>query len=539
MTMLSRQEFNVLGRQDLYTCIQLVCMTLNPGEEFQENWHIELMASELMAIYRGENRRVIFNLPPRNLKSICISVAFVAWVLGLDPTRRFLVVSYGMELAEKLARATRTIMQTDWYKAMFPGTLLSAARTASHDFETTKGGGRMAASRGGPITGRGAHFIIVDDPLKSDEAQNDNAREAVNEWLRSTLTSRSDKKKTSAFILAMQRLHADDLTGDQLKTGTWRHVCLPAVAPEDRLLNFPTPWGERWVFWPAGEALHPEREPLEVLAEIRAMQGEFHYNAQFLQNPIPRAGNLVPIERFQTYDDQTKPTNFKETIFSIDTASKGGEQSHYSVVTHWGRNDEKIWLLNVWRFKASYHLLKARVLALHQEYRPDRMLIEDAAAGQQLIQEFKNAGIYGVIAITPKGDKETRMALACILIEGGQVYIPTSAGWLGDYLRELAGFPHFGADDQVDSTSQALNWFRNQRYEPSIITYYRERAEREANPPLGPTLVLKAPPDCNYATGLEGAQYWRQADGYFYIPERDARLLLRAWGWSVMQQPPD
>ncbi len=532
--MLDLAEYDAATRADLYTFVQRVHATLNPGTPFLENWHVEMMCSELMAIYAGEHRRAIFNLPPRNLKSICISVAFVAWVLGQDPTRRFMVVSYGQELADKHARDCRTIMVSDWYRRLFSKTELVATRTAAHDFETTMGGGRMAGSRGGPITGRGAHFIILDDPIKAEEALTEVGREAAGSFVASTLINRHDDKINGAIIVAMQRLHEDDVSGRLLKTGRWRHICIPAIAQEDELWRYTTPWGPRLVRRAKGEALNPALEPLDILEDLRAIQGEHHFSAQYLQNPIPIRGDIVPIEKFIRYEPSELPESFEETLFSIDTASKAHELANFSVVTHWGRKGKAIYLLGVWRFRATYFELKTRVRALAHDLRPMRVLIEDTSAGQQLIQEFIHEGLPGVIACPAKGDKATRMSQAAILIEGGDVHIPGSAAWLAPYLHELAAFPNGAYDDQADSTSQALNWFRERRFEPNVARYYREEREKLQGG-REPNVLMRAKPECGLATGIEGHEYRPDPVTHLVRVRQIDVASFRGAGWVVIE----
>ncbi len=536
---LTRSEFDALTRVDLFTFIQRVQSELNPTDTFLENWHIELMASELTKIWKGEQSRTIFNLPPRNLKSICISIAFVAWVLGKDPTRRFMVVSYGLDLAEKLARDTRQVMMSSWYKTLFPGTRLSSSRTASLDFETTANGGRMGRSRGGPITGRGAHYIIVDDPLKADEAMSEGARKAANDFVSTTLITRDDNKPHGRFIVAMQRLHEDDLSGYLLRTGQWRHICLPAIAPAREVWEYETLAGYITNTREAGEALHPEREPLDVLAALKADQGEYHFTAQYQQNPAPMSGNLIPIDLFKRYEPHTLPAEFELTLFSVDTASKAKERSDFTVITHWGRLGRRVYLLNVWRLKMTYFQLKSRLNTLRQNHQPMHILIEDTTSGPGLIDEFHNEGIYGLVAIAPKSDKPTRVMQANILIEGGDVYIPSSATWLMDYLKELAAFPHSRFDDQVDSTSQALNWIRERMHEPGILKFYRADLKKMqlGDQPEVPSVWMRPPHGMNHAGGIGGRQYtvdWNT--GLMHMLASDAEHFRRI-GWELADGP--
>jgi predicted phage terminase large subunit-like protein len=536
---ISRADFNAALRGDLYTFIQRCHAELNPGEPFLENWHVELLAAELMAVFRGEERRLLVNLPPRNLKSLCISVSFVAWVLGHAPGCTIMVVSYGQELAEKLGRDTRQIMQSAWYRSAFPHARLSPARQAASDFETTAGGGRVGVSSAGAITGRGTDLMIVDDPTKADDAMSEGMREAANENFARTLISRLTNKVSDAVIVVMQRLHEDDLCGKLLESGGWRHVKLAAIAEEDEVWEYDTPFGRRRIVRLAGEALHPEREPLEALAEIRRLQGSYHFAAQYQQNPVPLAGNAVNIGLLNSYGPHERPAVFDEEILSLDTAFKAHDMADYSVCTHWGRKDKRLYLLGVWRTKATYFELKVKLKALAQTIRPRHILIEDCASGQSLIQELKHECVYSVVACKPKADKQVRMMEASILIEGGDVFIPADAPWLADYLHELAAFPNGRWDDQVDSTSQALNWFREKRYEPGIFVYYREEAEKlkRADEPGEPTVWMRPPPATGGGFGRTGRQY--QVDwttGLVLVCENDV-LGFRTAGWVVVEAP--
>jgi hypothetical protein len=159
-------------------------------------------------------------------------------------------------------------MSSEWYRGLF-STRLSAQKQSLQEFVTTQGGFRLATSVGGVLTGRGADFIIVDDPLKPDEALSETQRKAVNDWFDHTVYSRLNDKRTGCIIIIMQRLHEDDLVGHVLEQENWEHVRLPAIAQEDETHVIESPFRTRTVFRRAGEALHPERESLTVLEKLR------------------------------------------------------------------------------------------------------------------------------------------------------------------------------------------------------------------------------------------------------------------------------
>jgi hypothetical protein len=213
--MLSAAELQEVLRRDLMSFAHRAFMELNPQTPLLVAPHLELIATKLEACRQRRIRRLAILLPPRQLKSHMASIAFPAWYLGHHPGRHIICASYGQELADKLARDCRRIMASRWYKALFPTRL--ADRQAVHDFVTTAEGSRMATSVGGVLTGRGADLLILDDPLKPDEALSETRRNGVNEWFDHTLLSRLNDKAAGCIIIIMQRLHQDDLIGHVLE----------------------------------------------------------------------------------------------------------------------------------------------------------------------------------------------------------------------------------------------------------------------------------------------------------------------------------
>ncbi len=477
---LSPSEYQALLRRDLCAFTEKCFYELNPTATFLPNWHIEVVTSALEACRRGEITRLVINQPPRSLKSHCASVAFVAFVLGHKPDARIICASYGQELANKHALDCRTIMASAWYQALFPHTRLSSERQALPEFVTTKHGFRLSTSVGGVLTGRGADFIIIDDPLKPDEALSDTQRKAVNDWYDHTLYSRLNDKRTGRIILIMQRLHEDDLVGHVLGTEPWKVIRLPAIAEEDEPHVIQTPYGTRRFKRHAGEALHAEREPLEVLNRLRETLGEYNFAGQYQQAPAPLGGGLVKAEWFKTYTTADLPAKFEMTFQSWDTANKPTELSDYSVCTTWGIKEKHLYLLHVFRKRLGYPELKRAVGQQAEAFSPQTILIEDKASGTQLIQELVGAGMHAIQKYEPTMDKTTRMNTVTSTIENGFAHLPDKAAWLGEYLHELTSFPNGKYDDQADSTSQALDWFKQQNTTPvyGLFEYYKREAER-------------------------------------------------------------
>src|SRR5213078_2823630 len=247
-------------RSFIWKCFQ----TILPGTPYLRNWHIDAIVHQLMRVQAGDVTRLLINQPPRSLKSICASVAYVAWLLGHDPTRRVIVVSYSNEFAAELHRQFRMVIDAPWYRALFPA--MRPARDSGTELITTRGGSRYATSVGGTLTGRGADLIIVDDPLKAEDAHSEPALRRVNEWYGGTLVSRLNDKQTGPILIVIQRLHENDLAGHLLGQGGWQHLDLPAIAIEDGVI--PTGPGKQHSRR-AGDVLQPGRENKEVLERIK------------------------------------------------------------------------------------------------------------------------------------------------------------------------------------------------------------------------------------------------------------------------------
>jgi predicted phage terminase large subunit-like protein len=455
----SFRDFWLILGLDLMSFVERSFTELNPETTFSPSPHIELLVSKLEACRNGKITRLIINLPPRSLKSHVASVAFPAWLLGHNPARQVICASYGQDLSDKLARDCGTLITSRFYQSLFPETRLSLEKQSVNDFVTTSQGFRMSTSVGGVLTGRGSDFIIIDDPLKPDDALSETRRTAVNSWYDNSLLSRLNNKKSGVIILVMQRLHQDDLVGHVMDQGNWEVVSFPAMATVDENHLFETPLGRRRFKRKTGEALQPERESLATLKNIRHTIGEYNFQAQYQQDPIPLGGAMVRTEWLKRYDAGSRPPRFSCVLQSWDSANKSGELNDFSVCTTWGTYDSHYYLLDVFRKRLNYPDLKRAVTEQARRHCADTILIEDRASGTQLIQELQREGLYGLKPYDPPpgSDKILRLHAQTALFENGRVLLPLSAPWLEEYLRELTAFPGSKFDDQIDSTTQALD----------------------------------------------------------------------------------
>jgi predicted phage terminase large subunit-like protein len=440
-------------RTDFLTFTHRGVLTLNPGIAFARNWHLDAIAWQLQKVMAGETKRLIINLPPRALKSIMVSVLFPAFWLGHDPRRKIFGISYGSDLSAKHASDFRSVTESEWYKRAFPK--MTIARAVDSDVYTTQRGFRKATSINAALTGFGGDCFIIDDPLKPVDAQSDAQRGAVNDWISSTLVSRLDDKEKGVIVVVMQRVHHQDLTGYLLERspGTWTVLNLPAIAENREQVEVgPGLFHVR----NAGDALHPEREPLHVLESLRHELGSDVFAAQYQQCPVPPGGAMIKRAWLRYYDQPPERTYKCKIVQSWDTAGKGAAQNSWSVCTTGLLVDGRFYLLDVTRGHYEYPQLRNTAIALAQRFKPDSILIEDASTGIALAQDLKHAHQYAVRPVTPEKDKVTRLYVQQAKFEAGLVLFPRNAPFLPALEAELLAFPHSKTNDQVDSISQAL-----------------------------------------------------------------------------------
>jgi predicted phage terminase large subunit-like protein len=233
----------------------------------------------------------------------------------------------------------------------------------------------------------------------------------------------------------------------------WEVLNLPAIAPRDQDIPL---WGGKVHSRKLGDALSPEREPLNILEALKLQLGSDAFSAQYQQMPIPPGGAMVKRDWVKRYDKLPPKAEHITVLQSWDTASKGGPENDWSVCTTWilatGR---RYYLVDVWRGRVYYPALKSKVQGLAQAWHARRVLVEDAGAGMMLVQDLAGS-VSGIIAVRPEGDKGSRMAAASAKFESGQALLPEQAPWLADLEAELFAFPGSRYDDQCDSISQAL-----------------------------------------------------------------------------------
>ena len=435
---------------------------LNPGQCLVPNWHIDALCYHVQQMVTGQTgKRLILNLPPRTLKSSIVSVALPAWLLGRNPSTRIICASYSDELATKFSRDCRALLETPFYRRVFPGTKLNPRKASESEFETTKRGYRLATSVGGTLTGRGGDVLIVDDPIKANDAESEVARQGALDWFSNTALSRLDHPTESIVCIAMQRLHVDDLSGIFIERG-WPKLVLPAIAVEAADYEI----GEDEVYHrPAGQLLQPERDHPAAIEALKRDIGSRVFAAQYQQNPTPPDGDMIKAAWLGRYDHAPDRSNFQRVVLSCDPAGKAGVHNDYTAITVVGVQPQALHVLHVSRGHWGILQMREQIIALARLWQVDLVIVEDTSSGMGLIQLLKEQTRLDVVGRKPDTDKVTRMSRQQGRFEAGRILLPKEAPWLADFESELLAFPGGRYDDQVDALLLFLEWFaQNEHY---------------------------------------------------------------------------
>lgn len=453
--------FSALMRESLPFFTRRVFKHLNPDTPYLHNWHIDLIGEYLMALYRGEILRLVINMPPRYMKSICCNTAFSAWLLGHKPSTQVLTATYADDLALKFNTETREIIQSEWYRRAFPNLQIAPDQNEKGYFRTTRHGHRKATSVGTSRIGYGGDFLIVDDPLNPKKAASDTERQAGIDWFNQSFYTRTNNKKTARILVVMQRLHKGDLSGVLLEDPRWQHLNIQAIAESHQIISFGNVTVERQ----PGDILHPAREGPAEMEEAKTRLGTQGFSAQYQQQPTPSDGDIFNENWFKEYDE---PPAFIRIVQSWDTAYKAKQINDPSVCLTFGETANGYYLLDVWRDRVQYPQLKREFLRMAAKWQPKAILVEDKASGQSLIQEFNQDTTLPIIKITPEDDKLTRASVISPKIEAGRLHVPKNKPFMHDFMQEMIQFPNGDHDDQVDSLSQFLNWASQHKNTPRI-----------------------------------------------------------------------
>jgi predicted phage terminase large subunit-like protein len=401
---------------------------------------------------RGVKRAMIF-MPPRHGKTQSTSIYFPAWMLGQKPDLRIIMASYGALLAGRNSRAVRNLIQSTSYQSIFQ-TRVSDDTASKNEWDTTQGGGVIAAGTGGAITGHGGKLILLDDVLKSRaEAESEVYRQNTIDWYTSDLLTRLEEPN-GAMLLIMTRWHMADLAGYLLENeaGQWDVLNLPALAEEN------DPLGRE-----IGAALWPESYNEETLLDRKAKMGEYAFSSLYQQRPMPSKAGLFDVSKITIIE--LAPDKL-ETMRFYDLAATVKKHSDYTAGVLLGIDkDENIYILHVYRVQKSPVQVESDILQnAYLDGKETRIRLEAEKQGivqlDYLLRKPELRG-YRLDAKAPEGDKYTRATPIASRVNAGKVFMIRNSEWNHAFLDELAVFPMGAHDDQVDAFSGAYDGIAN------------------------------------------------------------------------------
>lgn len=447
---LARQEF-----------LPFCCYTM---PEYYVNWHHRVTAYYLDLWVKKKIRFLILSEPPRHGKSEQVSRRLPAYILGQNPDAKIIAASYGAELSQLMNRDIQRIIDSELYRDLFPDTELfeSNIRTVAQGsylrnsdiFEIVGHKGVYKnAGVGGPLTGMGADYAIIDDPVKDrKDAESPTIRKTTWEWYKSTLRTRLEKG--GSVLLTMTRWQEEDLAGmcieqakKSLKADQWHVVNLPAIAEGELDPRDPRK---------PGEALWPWKFPIEELIQMKATSSSYEFGGMYQGSPSPSEGGIFKRDWWRYY--KITPSVFDAVIMSVDCAFKDLDDSSYVVVQVWGRIGANCYLLDQIRDHLNLTGTKEAVRQMHFKWQQAGLkLIEDKANGTAVIHLLMNE-IPGLVPVEPEGGKVARARVIEYLCEARNVWLPDPelCPWVKDFVEEAAAFPNAANDDQVDGMTQAL-----------------------------------------------------------------------------------
>lgn len=446
--------------------------------KFKDGMHVRAICDHLQACAERRILSLCINIAPRHSKSVLCSQLFPAWILARSPKETLLYASHSAVLANRDSVKTRSLIESDWYKARWPHVELRDDSNLKSAFVTTAGGGRQATSVGGSVTGLGGAFLVLDDPIDAGKSESDKERENANIWFTDAWFNRVQGDPERAVrIVIMQRLHAHDVTAVCKEMG-FEMLVLPTEYEGESPVSS-IGWSDpRTEF---GQLLWPEHHTAKTLEPYK--KNPYVWAGQYQQRPTPRAGGIIKARWIRYWYDPTKmsapdpvyaadedgsniplpvvpfiPNTTLPVAASWDCSFKGGQKNDYVVGQVWHRDRGDFYLLDQVRDHLDMPGTCSAVRAVATKWRPLPTLVEEAANGAAVVQTLRGE-VPGLIGLPPKGGKEARCAAVAPLFQAGNVYLPHPAmlEWSKPLVQELTNFPRGTLnDDQVDAMSQAL-----------------------------------------------------------------------------------
>ena len=459
-----------------------------PGTKLIWNWHLDVICAYMEAVYAGDIKRLIVNIPPGTMKSLVIMVFYPSWVWARRQGERFLCGTNDGTLATRDAVRMRQLITSEWYKSHWGAKVqLSVDQQDKGLFANTYRGHRESQSILGKVTGKRGSTLLWDDPHDANSVESDVQRQSVIDAYDQGWSSRRNDLENSPIVIVMQRVHYADITGHLLKKGNWTRLAIPMRYDPDTTydpvadLNRPDLKDPRTE---AGQLLFPQKFPEIAVKELEANLGSYGTAGQLQQNPSPKGGGILRSSLINLWPN-TKPLPIMQYIVqSYDTAFTEDTMNDPTACTVWGvfwhEGKTNIMLIDCWQEHMEYPALRQRVIKewsskyagnpkdiSNPARSPDIVLIEKKGSGQSLLQDLSatkiriagyNPGLAGKVA---------RAHLITPIMDSGVIWIieskagdswPTWATWLE---KQIDRFPNDEHDDGVDTMTQALRYLKD------------------------------------------------------------------------------
>lgn len=421
----------------------------NHRRNFTVSPHFVLMANALMKVIIGETKRLIINIPPRYGKTELAVKNFIAYGLALNPQSKFIHLSYSDDLALDNSSQTKEYIESESFQSIWPMNLKKDAQGKKKWFNEF-GGGCYATASGGAITGFGAGVtdsekfsgaIIIDDPLKPDDAHSEVKRKSVNERYNGTIRSRVNDRNTPIIVI-MQRLHEDDMSGFLLNGGSgedWEHLCLPALDENNNPL-----WEQKHTF--------------EELEQIR-QSSRYNFSGQYMQKPSPEEGGEWRKEWFEIVDKSFLPLGLKYELIIDGAYTKETKNDPTGLQVGVKYNNDYYILSSIDKYLEMPELIKfipEYINSLGVDVK--MILVEPKASGKSIKQLIQSQTFYNITEINTKFVKVSKIERARTsspYCEGGRIKL-IKGGWNDHFLEQIAIFPNGKHDEHIDLTAYGI-----------------------------------------------------------------------------------
>lgn len=463
-----------LYKKSFYDFFIKSCKVLEPATDWQFNWHIKYICDQLQAelerIKAGGKRtkHLIINVPPRTSKSTITTIVFPVWAWIVFPEAKLLTISYSDSLATEHSTQSMRLLQTEWFKKLFPEIQLTDNQYSKSNYTNTKGGMRKAVGMMASILGFSADIVLLDDPNNADANQLSIANlESVSNVYRSTVSSRLNNPNTGLRVIIQQRLHEKDLTGYLLKNhaNLYNLIRLPVELTDD---VSPVELRENYQGEPDYEELlainpdfkipkylWPERFNREVLDNEKSIKGTYGYTSQYLLRASAVEGGIIKRDWLQFVEQA--PVGVRWFIF-IDSAYTQKKSNDPSAIMVAGVDGGTLYIKEVFQVWLEFPELIKKIQQVASNYPNCMCYVEPKSSGISLVQSLRANSLLNIAELEMiKGDKLTKVNAIAPKLESMRVKLVRSSDWNENFIHECTAFPNALHDDMVDTLVFAVN----------------------------------------------------------------------------------